>query len=585
MKKSKKEKYYTQSALIKEFGLSVKLIEKYLPEPILKPNPHCRKAAPKKIWTQSQLNKAMKKTKIREAVKKHYDRIAKEQYTKQSIIDYLRSFDIEKMKDKAKTLDRTFVLHIGPTNSGKTHDAIESLKKAHSGLYLGPLRLLALEMFDRLNESGCPCSLITGEEIIEIPNANHTSSTIELCDYNSRYDVVVVDEAQMIADQFRGDNWVKAIYCVNAERIEICLAPEAEELVTSIINGFNGSYTIVRHERLAPLNFAGKFNSIKDAMPGDALIVFSRKAVLAVSAELATLNKQSSVIYGALPPVSRREEVRRFASKETEIVVATDAIGMGISLPIKRIIFCNTSKYDGTTTRELTSSEIKQIAGRAGRYGIYNVGEVLTMSREHLVLNSLKRAEKQISSLTLPFPEESVYSDYPLDKLMEEWDKLPETQGFTRTDMSVPIQLYHELRSVIKKIDKPLLFKLITCPIDTKNDTSVIYWKQCCYAISDGVPLPEPFANEKSLESCENKYKQLDIRHSLLRCIGIEENRMNEKYRLCEKINEFLKNDKEQYLKRCSYCGKPMPSTYEYNICQRCYKESREYDYYDKYDI
>lgn len=578
----KKEKYYTQSALINDFGLTVTLINKYFPSPSLKPNPYYSNAAPMKIWTEAQVNKALKNPNIKKAVDRHNEKEKEAQRIKAEIIEYLRSFDIENLKEKAKKMDRKFVLHIGPTNSGKTHDAIESLKASKSGLYLGPLRLLALEMFDRLNESNCPCNLVTGEETIETKGAHHTSSTIELCDYSSKYDVVVIDEAQMLTDQFRGDKWVKAIYCVNADKIEICLAPEAEQLVTSIIEGFNADYTIVRHQRLAPLTYKGKFDSIKDAQPGDALIVFSRKAVLAVSAELASLNKQSSVIYGALPPVSRREEVRRFANKETNIVVATDAIGMGISLPIKRIIFCTTSKFDGTATRDITSSEIKQIAGRAGRYGIYDEGEVLSMANEKLIFHSLNTEEKQISELTLPFPEESLYSDYPLDILMEEWDNLPDTQGFTRTDMTVPIQLYYMLKRKKNKIDKALLYRLITCPIDIKNDNSVEYWLMCCNAICEGTKLPEPFANERTLESCENKYKQLDIRHSLLRCIGIEENRMDEKYRLCEKINDFLKNSKEKYLKRCTSCGKPLPSTYRYNICNKCHKEIME-DRYDMY--
>ncbi|MBQ1289782.1 MAG: hypothetical protein IIY28_00380 [Lachnospiraceae bacterium] len=89
--------------------------------------------------------------------------------------------------ERARRLKRSFVLHIGPTNSGKTHDAIEDLKRNLPGTYLGPLRLLALEMFDRINAAGIPCSMLTGEESIPVDNAQIVSSTIELCDYRTHF--------------------------------------------------------------------------------------------------------------------------------------------------------------------------------------------------------------------------------------------------------------------------------------------------------------------------------------------------------------------------------------------------------------
>ena len=123
----------------------------------------------------------------------------------------------------------------------------------------------------------------------------------------------------MVTDPFRGDKWFRAIYCLNADEMHICLAPEARELICRMLESFNAPYTIVEHQRLAPLRYAGLFRKTTDAQPGDALIVFSRKAVLAVSAELEKSGIHASVIYGALPPVSRREEVRRFASGETTV--------------------------------------------------------------------------------------------------------------------------------------------------------------------------------------------------------------------------------------------------------------------------
>jgi ATP-dependent RNA helicase SUPV3L1/SUV3 len=127
----------------------------------------------------------------------------------------------------ARSMKRHFVLHIGPTNSGKTHDAIEELIHADNGIYLAPLRLLAFELYERMNRGECPCSLVTGEEQFIIDGARHQSSTIEMLNVGQRYDVAVIDEAQMIADSERGGAWATAIMGVCAPRVHVCAAPEA----------------------------------------------------------------------------------------------------------------------------------------------------------------------------------------------------------------------------------------------------------------------------------------------------------------------------------------------------------------------
>ena len=290
---------------------------------------------------------------------------------REMIREYLMSFDISRMRQDAQALGRRFVLHVGPTNSGKTYSALQALKAAGTGVYLGPLRLLALEMFDTLNRDGVKCSLLTGEETVDVWGSTHTASTIELADLEKSYDAAVIDEAQMITDSHRGDKWLRAIYGLRASEIHLCLAPEARSLICGILDSFQAAYTVMEHERLAPLKYTGGFEDFRQARRGDAFIVFSRRSVLGLAAELNQMNISASVIYGALPPISRREEVRRFSQGETDVVVATDAIGMGVSLPIRRIIFCETTKFDGRERRPLKSSEIKQVAGRAGRYGIY----------------------------------------------------------------------------------------------------------------------------------------------------------------------------------------------------------------------
>lgn len=310
MKKQKQQ--YTQTQIIERYGLSPRIINKYFPEPELKKNTVYRNAAPIKLWDVDTVEKLVQSPEILREIK----RLNEKRKKKKSAKNYLTLFDIEGLRQQAEEMDREFILHIGPTNSGKTYTAMEALKKCNSGLYLGPLRLLALEMFETLNSQGFPCDLLTGEEYIETPGACFTASTIELCNFSEEYDIAVIDEAQMIADLDRGDRWTKAIYLVNAKQVHICLAPEATEIVERILDSFHAEYTIENHERLAPLEYTHFMKSLDEVCPGDALIVFSRKAVLAVAAELNSKHIPASVIYGALPPQSRREEVRRFTSGE-----------------------------------------------------------------------------------------------------------------------------------------------------------------------------------------------------------------------------------------------------------------------------
>ena len=519
-----------------------------------------------------------KKADIRRQKNRERNRRRREKYAQQKrdIDGFLRQFDIGEYRQRARWLDRKFILHVGPTNSGKTYDAIQALRKADTGVYLGPLRLLALEMFDTLNSYGALCELLTGEEFIRVPGARLTASTIELCDFRKRYDVAVIDEAQMIADPHRGGSWTKALFLVDAAEVHVCLSPDAEGLICRILDGFDAEYSLHRHERLAPLAFAGKVDSMKEIEDGDAVIVFSRRAVLATAAELQQLGKKTSVIYGALPPASRREEVRRFAQGESTVVVSTDAIGMGISLPIRRIVFREVSKFDGEDDRLLNGSEIRQIAGRAGRYGIYDRGEVLAMAHPELVEDALQHEGIPLETVTIPFPREAIETGYSFRRLFREWQDLPFVEGFIREDMTEATFLLNELgEKMARQLDRSLLYELITCPVDVKNDRLVLYWLECCIAISVGAEPEVPDFETDDLEGCELQYKALDVRHQLLRRIGIEDPRMDEKLELCDKINQLLLTDKKRFHKRCRRCGRLLPATWPYGICDACYGGGR----------
>lgn len=273
---------------------------------------------------------------------------------------------------------RTLEYYVGPTNSGKTHAALEVLAAAESGMYLAPLRLLALEVYERLIELGVRASLVTGEEHILDAQARHVSSTVEMADLGREVDVAVVDEAQLLEDEQRGWAWTLAIAAVRARRVVLCGSEEGLRAAQRLAERLGTTIAVRRFERKNPLHVvpAVGFGALK---PGDALIAFSRRAVIEHQAQIVRAGLTSAVIYGSLSPGVRRREAERFRTGAANIVVATDAIGLGLNLPIRRIVFTSVRKFDGVATRTLHPHEIRQIAGRAGRYGLHEEGLVTAL--------------------------------------------------------------------------------------------------------------------------------------------------------------------------------------------------------------
>ena len=293
--------------------------------------------------------------------------------------DYSASFA------KARAIIRHHHFYVGPTNSGKTYHALNTLMAAKSGVYLAPLRLLAMEVRDKLMAAGVPCNLITGEERDMIEGAQHTASTIEMMNTNKLVDVAIIDEIQMLQDPDRGSAWTAALVGVPARQVFICGSNAVTAPCLRVIELLNETNEITHLQRMTPLvledeSLCGKRYSkakLKNMLQkGDAFIAFSRKDVLTLSARFRQWGFTVASIYGALSPEVRRHESTRFCTGAADILVATDAIGMGLNLPIRRVIFTAIHKFDGTASRLLNATEVRQIAGRAGRFGIYETGFV-----------------------------------------------------------------------------------------------------------------------------------------------------------------------------------------------------------------
>lgn len=274
-----------------------------------------------------------------------------------------------------RALQRTVHLHVGPTNSGKTYHALQRLEAAETGVYAGPLRLLAHEVYSRFNAKGKPCALVTGEErrIPENMTKQMSSCTVEMVPLNAIMDVAVIDEIQMMADAERGWAWTQAFLGVQAKEVHLCGELRTIELVTNLCKALGDKLIIHRYERLSPLKMEKQSlrGDLRNLQKGDAIILFSRVGIHAMKADVEkATGKRCAVVYGSLPPETRAQQAALFNDPDNDydFLVASDAVGMGLNLSIKRIIFEATSKHNGLDFRLIQTSEIKQIAGRAGRY-------------------------------------------------------------------------------------------------------------------------------------------------------------------------------------------------------------------------
>lgn len=293
----------------------------------------------------------------------------------------------------ARSTNRKIFLHIGPTNSGKTHAALASLEASEHGTYCGPLRLLAWEVYERLTEAKVRCNLVTGQEIHEVDDATHVSSTVEMLDIAEPYDCAVIDEIQMIADETRGWAWTQALMGANAKEVHLCGSEASEKLVRHLCKSMGEELEVLRYQRLTPLETAKHpLNGLDDIRAGDCVVGFSRRALYQLKRQIEHASQykhKCCVVYGSLPAEARRQQAQLFNDSESgyDVLVASDAIGMGLNLRIRRIVFANTSKFDGYENRHLFPSEIQQIGGRAGRYGMSakgagDVGVVTSLNRD-----------------------------------------------------------------------------------------------------------------------------------------------------------------------------------------------------------
>lgn len=255
---------------------------------------------------------------------------------------------------------------LGPTNTGKTHLAIERLCAHSSGAIGFPLRLLAREVYDRVCKiKGAErVALITGEERIEPPNARWLLCTAEAMPVGADLAFVALDEAQLAADRERGHLFTDRLLHARGRDETMLLGSSTIE---PMIRALLPDAEIVTRPRFSTLTHSGA-RKLSRIPPRSAIVAFSAEQVYAVAEMLRRFRGGAAVVMGALSPETRNRQVALYQSGEVDYLVATDAIGMGLNLDIDHVAFAGLSKFDGQRQRRLTTPEMAQIAGRAGRH-------------------------------------------------------------------------------------------------------------------------------------------------------------------------------------------------------------------------
>ena len=294
------------------------------------------------------------------------------------------------MDSDLETRIRHVTAVLGPTNTGKTHLAIERMLGHESGLIGLPLRLLAREVYDKICKrcGSANVALITGEEKIKPERARYWVATVEAMPRDVDVDFLAIDEVQLAADVERGHVFTDRMLNARGRSETLLLGAQTmRDAIQDLIPGAN----FISRPRLSKLSYAGE-KKITRLPARSAVVAFSANDVYSIAELIRRQRGGAAVVLGALSPRTRNAQVALYQSGDVDFLVATDAIGMGLNLDVDHVAFSATRKFDGQNHRDLTPSELSQIAGRAGRHmndGTFGV----TGSAQPLDAETIERLE------------------------------------------------------------------------------------------------------------------------------------------------------------------------------------------------
>ena len=324
---------------------------------------------------------------------------------------------------------------LGPTNTGKTYLAIEKMLEFNSGIFGLPLRLLAREVYDKCVEKvGVEkVALITGEEKAIPDSAQYFICTVEAMPKNKVVDFIAVDEIQMCGDRERGHIFTDRLLNFRGEVVTMFLG---SQVMKNIISEIIPETEFVEQQRFSKLSYNGH-KKISRLDRKSALIAFSVEEVYAIAELVRRQKGGAAVIMGSLSPKTRNSQVEIYQSGDVDYLVATDAIGMGLNMDIEQVSFSNLKKFDGKKTRRLRTTEISQIAGRAGRYKVDGSFGV-TGGCENLMPDEIDRIENhKLDDVKFLFWRNSNLNFKSAEDLIQSLDRKPSSRHFSKISDSL----------------------------------------------------------------------------------------------------------------------------------------------------
>lgn len=489
---------------------------------------------------------------------------------------------------------RKLEAYLGPTNSGKTYNALQALqklKRGESGVYLAPLRLLALEVCEELRSAGIPTSLITGEEQDIEPNAKVICSTIEMLDTTKVYNIAVIDEMQIVADQQRGWAWTRALFQLDADRIFILGSTAVEPMLRDFADSTGDDLDIHITSRFTPLQMIPNPVAPVSIQKGTLFSVFSRNSVIQWGQFFRNNGFSVAQIYGAMPPEVRREEARRFRSGEADILVATDAVSMGLNLPAHTVVIGEYEKYDGSSTTPVPHSLVRQIAGRAGRFGYHESGMVA--GTDDIIHKHIKKAITS-KDTHINFPHltvaptyewvDMVMEDYPnttVQDLLIGWEKTIEgSKWFTCIDMSTYMEKARVLDSVAgsSEISMHERLQILTAPVNVRTGQMDIFRKMIS-GIANNQKIDAPITPTGDMvitDELETAYKSISLycwfHYRYPNIFPAIRQAETERSVCVSKLIEHIRLGLKRY---CRACGAPLTTHKNVTMCRTCYTEFR----------
>ncbi len=500
--------------------------------------------------------------------------------------------DFKMLFPLARSLQRKIIFYAGPTNSGKTYAAMEHLRAAQTGYYLAPLRLLALEGYASLRTHGISASLITGEEEILDAESTHISSTIEMLNFEADVACCVIDEIQMIADRDRGWAWANALIGAPAGTVILTGSADAVAAVTELAAYLGEPLEVIYFVRKNPLEILPAPTPLKKIKPRTAVVAFSRKEVLSFRQRLSA-HHRVSVVYGNLSPEVRREEARKFREGESDVLVATDAIAMGLNLPIRTLLFARDNKFDGLRRRELTTTEILQIAGRAGRYGIHEVGFIGALDAATLQTIAGK-FHARLPDIERPFSVmASLHHVLLIGEILETDDLLSiltffvDNMEFDGPFRAANIESMLEIAAIVGTyhLDLRTRYHLATAPVGINSPYIESVFHRYLKHLERGEPVPyipprdlPPYAHtHEALLNAEDRVKEVSLYLWLSFRFAASFADTAVAIRARSRLNRFIETSlaKGDFVKRCRRCGAALDLTYRFSICERCYRRGK----------